>query len=152
MTHSRLQILIRDARPDDAEVLSELFDELGRPTPAVTVVERMKTLDGLGNRVLVAEYNGAVAGLLTLHQTPNLHAGPDGRITALVVSAQARNLGIATRLVQAAEDICRQWKCHRMEVMSAIERVDAHRLYEHLGYRETRKRFRKELEIDRNDS
>lgn len=146
MIHSPPQIVIRNARPDDAEVLSRLLDELGRPTPAATIVDRMKMLDGPGNRVLVAEYNGAVTGLLTLHQTPNLHAGPDGRITALVVSAQARNLGIATRLVQAAEDICREWKCHRMEVMSAIERVDAHRLYEHLGYRETRKRFRKGLD------
>ncbi|MBI4749727.1 MAG: GNAT family N-acetyltransferase [Acidobacteria bacterium] len=146
MTDLEIQIVIRDARLDDAEVLSDLLDELGRPTPAVTIVERMKTLDEIGNRVLVAELNGDVVGLLTLHQTPNLHAGPDGRITALVVRTQARNLGIATRLVQTAEAICREWKCHRMEVMSASERLDAHRLYEQLGYRETRKRFRKELE------
>lgn len=146
MTNMEIQIVIRDARLEDAEVLSGLLDELGRPTPAVTIVERMKTLDEIGNRVLVAELNGDVVGLLTLHQTPNLHAGPDGRITALVVSSQARNLGIATRLVRAAEAICREWQCHRMEVMSAIERLGAHQFYEHLGYRETRKRFRKELD------
>jgi GNAT superfamily N-acetyltransferase len=99
----------------------------------------------LGGRILVAERDSRVVGLLTLHSTPSLHRTPDGRITALVVDESARDGGVGGALVREAESICRSWGCGRMEVTSSIDRADAHRFYEMLGYRETRKRFRKPL-------
>lgn len=138
--------MIRDACAADSPALSRLLGQLGHPTAADVVRERLRVLEMSGDRALVAVRDDTVIGLLTLHRTPSLHREPDGRISSLVVADDARGLGVGSALVRAAEEICRAGGCGRMEVMSSIDRVDAHRFYEQHGYRESRKRFRKSLE------
>lgn len=141
-----IEVVIRDAVDDDETVVADLLTQLGHPTAVEVVRVRLREARRLGGRILVAERDSRVVGLLTLHSTPSLHRTPDGRITALVVDEGARDVGVGGALVREAELTCRIWGCGRMEVTSSIDRVAAHEFYERLGYRETRKRFRKQLD------
>lgn len=69
------------------------------------------------DRVLVAEADGVLLGVLSLHWTPLLHRDkPLGRITAFVVHEVARGQGIGSRLVAEAERVLQEVGCSAIEV------------------------------------
>jgi ribosomal protein S18 acetylase RimI-like enzyme len=70
---------------------------------------------------------------------------PLGRITTLVVSADAQGRGIGRMLVEAAESWMRQQGCKLVEVTSNDRRAEAHAFYRHMGYERTSIRFAKSL-------
>ena len=136
---------IREARPDDAAPLARLIDELGYPATKGDVSARLQLLVERGEPPLIADLDGVV-GCLTWHMMHVLHRPrPVGRITMLVVAAQARSRGIGAALVEAAEARLREAGCGLIEVTSNRRRVDAHRFYDRLGYEQTSFRFGKSL-------
>ena len=138
--------VIRDATLDDAPALVSLLEELGYPTTADVLAERMRAFAAAGERALVAAVDGEVLGLITLHATPVLHRPTAvGRLTTLVVAARARGTGVGRALVAAAEQLLAERGCALVEVTSNRKRRDAHAFYEHLGYCETSLRFYKPL-------
>ena len=70
-----------------------------------------------------------------------LRHSPTGRLTAVVVSGEARGLGIGRRLIAAAEAWTRQRGARVMMLTSHNRREAAHAFYRHLGYDETGRRF-----------
>lgn len=128
---------IRRARATDAPTIAMLLTELGYPTSAAEVKDRLGSLDG-SDCVLVTR-----GGLIALHRVPRLDEGsPFARITALVVAADQRGQGIARALLGAAEDVARDWDCRLIEVSSARrrERDAAHLLYAAAGFEDTGER------------
>jgi GNAT superfamily N-acetyltransferase len=99
-----------------------------------------------GELILVADYQGTLLGVLTVHVTPVLHRPtPVGRLTALVVTEQARRQGIGRSLVEAAEQAVLDRGCELIEVTTNRKRTDAHAFYERLGYEITSFRMKKLL-------
>ncbi|HEY7394363.1 MAG TPA: GNAT family N-acetyltransferase [Gemmatimonadaceae bacterium] len=146
MTHDNT-IDIRDANAADVPALAALVAELGYPTPEATMAVRLDAMIDAGEKVLVAERDGDVVGLLTLHVTPVLHRPTAvGRLTALVVAERARGAGVGRSLVAAAEHILAARGCALIEVTSNQRRTDAHAFYQRLGYDVTSLRFKKDLE------
>jgi predicted N-acetyltransferase YhbS len=95
---------------------------------------------------LVAERDGSVVGLLTLHMVPVLHEPGDWcRITSLVVHPAARRSGVARALVTQAESRARAAGCARIEVTSALHRDGAHDFYRSQGYGRVSEHFLKRL-------
>jgi GNAT superfamily N-acetyltransferase len=144
-------IEIRAADLHDAPAMSELLSELGFPSSAAVVSERLEALSADGESTLVAVRGGEVIGLLTLHITPVLHRPtPVGRLTALVVTARERGKGVGRLLVNAAEQFFATRGCELVEVTSNLRLTDAHSFYRRLGYEATSVRFKKSLsELDR---
>ena len=137
---------IRAAEPSDAPAMSALLSELGFPSPAAVIVDRLKTLSTVGAKALVATRGGKVLGLLTLHVTPVLHRPTSvGRLTALVVTESERVKGIGRALVEAAEQVFVARGCELVEVTSNRRLADAHSFYKRLGYEATSLRFKKSL-------
>jgi len=146
MTHDNT-IDIRDARPADVPALAALVAELGYPTPEATMAVRLDAMIDAGEKVLVAERDGDIVGLLTVHVTPVLHRPTAvGRLTALVVAERARGAGVGRSLVAAAEQFLATRGCALVEVTSNRRRTDAHAFYQRLGYDVTSLRFKKDLE------
>jgi N-acetylglutamate synthase-like GNAT family acetyltransferase len=140
-------VLVREARPEDADGIAPLLAQLGYPAEADVVRARLASLGARGDRTLVAEHGGKLVGVLTLHRTPVLHRPADvGRITALVVDGRVRGGGVGRALVAAAERILRDAGCERVEVTSAARREDAHAFYRRLGYDAAGVRFGKPLD------
>ena len=137
---------IRPATSDDAPALSRLLTQLGYPTDAPDIPERIEKLHArAGTTVLVAEdRQGEVVGVVTVHLFQSIHASePTAWLTTLVVDEKARGRGVGSALVERAENWAIQHGARRMSLTSALHRTHAHdfyktRNYEHTGVRLTK--------------
>jgi GNAT superfamily N-acetyltransferase len=127
---------IRRARPDDAERLVALYEQWGYPQAASDVAERLALWERTADaEVLVAEMDGALAGMIGVCTTPHLALpGRFARVAGLSVDAGFRRRGVGAALVGAAEELARSWGCDRMEITSSRSRAEAPRFYPALGY------------------
>jgi len=86
--------------------------------------------------LFVAETDGRIEGTLVLIVVPNLTRR--GRSYAvlenIVVDAARRGERIGEALVRHAIDAARRAGCHKVALMSRVERKNAHRFYERLGF------------------
>ncbi|WP_101953346.1 GNAT family N-acetyltransferase [Mycobacterium intracellulare] len=128
---------IRRARSFDASNVAALLTELGYPASPTEVTDRLGRLDRSDCVLITA------GGLIALHRVPRLAEGsPFARITALVVTADRRGQGIGNALLNAAEDVARDWDCSLIEVSSARrnDRDRAHSFYAKSGFEDTGER------------
>ena len=138
---------IRSASREDAEVMAGLLAELGYPTPASALPERLRSVESEGGAVFLAVNSDGVAlGLASVASHSTLHAdAPVAYITALVTSAVARGGGVGRALVAAAEQWAREEGCVKLSVTSAEHRADAHAFYPRCGMPYSGRRFSKTL-------
>lgn len=135
---------VRELHRTDVQHLIPLLAELGYPVDETTLAKRFDAFAEQGEKALVAERDGRIIGLLTLHVTPVLHrAGSVGRITTLVVEEAHHGQGVGRALVDDAERQLWEKGCVLIEVTSNKKRTDAHAFYEKLGYEQTSYRFAK---------
>ena len=138
---------IRPLTASDAARVAPLMAELGYPTDPASFATRVAAVSANpDDGVLIAEHDGTIVGLVAVHSFEMLHrAGRLGRITALVVSASARNRGVGRQLLNAAEGHLRASGCIKLEVTSGEWRPEAHNFYAAHGYVEQRVHFVKNL-------
>jgi GNAT superfamily N-acetyltransferase len=131
-------VLVRPARPGDAEPLVRVFEDWSHALAADAITERLSAwAEEPRAEVLVAEADGTVVGIAAV--SAGLHVARPGRfarLAGLAVRADARRLGAGAALVRAAEDLARGWGCDRLEVTSSRWREEAPRFYEALGYQD----------------
>ncbi len=138
---------VRRADLGDSMVVQNLLSQLGY----VFAVEDVRTRLSLFakqpvNPVLLATENGRAAGMIALHWTVMLHhSKPVARITALVVSDDARGRGIGRILVDAGAALARQAGCDFLELTTALHRTDAQAFYKALGFTASSLCFRRTL-------
>jgi GNAT superfamily N-acetyltransferase len=137
---------IRPAASGDAAPLGHLLEQLGYPTDAAEIPERIEKLHARpGTMVLVAEdERGEILGVVTVHLFQSIHASePAAWLTSLVVEEKARGQGIGSALVLRAEEWAIRHGALRISLTSALHRERAHefyktRDYEHTGVRLTK--------------
>jgi len=136
---------IRPATPDDAPALGRLLTQLGYPTEAAEIPDRLEKLYARpGTIALAAEVGGRVVGCVTVHLFQSLHASePTAWLTAVIVDEDVRGKGVGSALVRRAEEWAMQHGAHRISLTSALRRKEAHefykaRDYEHTGVRMTK--------------
>ncbi|HEY2852944.1 MAG TPA: GNAT family N-acetyltransferase [Gemmatimonadaceae bacterium] len=136
-------LTVREAIPDDATQLAPLLGELGYPVSASDLVPRMRRmLARTDQKVLIAERDGRALGLLALHIFPVLAYDRDlAMIMALVVTQQARGLGVGRALIDRAETLSKSLGASRLMVTTHNRRADAHAFYERLGFEFTGRRY-----------
>jgi GNAT superfamily N-acetyltransferase len=143
-----MEIEIRDACAADAEALAPLMEQLvHRPCTPEQIESRLCRLATAGvDRVLVAVVEGRVAGLAGVTYAWLFHAdAPTARLMSIVVDEGCRGRGVGRRLVEASIAQARTWGCDRLELTSRLERSDAHRFYETMGFSQTSKKFQMSL-------
>jgi N-acetylglutamate synthase-like GNAT family acetyltransferase len=142
----RPAVTVRPARLDDAPALVSLLGELGYPIEGETLQRRLDALVASpAVALLVAERDGRVVGLASMHVMPLIERAPMGRLSAIVVAASERGAGIGHALVERVESEARARGCERLEVTSAERRADAHAFYRSLGFEPAPQRFIKSL-------
>ena len=86
-----------------------------------------------------------LVGTITLNIL-TLPSGKEATIWDVAVNEEYRRLGIATKLMNKAEEIARKEEIKRIWLFSGFHRKEAHELYKKLGYDENRdKAFVKEI-------
>ncbi|CAN5613832.1 hypothetical protein BH20CHL7_BH20CHL7_05350 [soil metagenome] len=128
-------LTIRPATPGDAETIATLFTDEGYPAGPSDIAERLGRFASDHGRVLVAEHDGAVLGVIAIHALPRFeHDDHIVRILALVVDAGARERGVGRALMAAAEGFAAEIGAAFTEITAGHHRTEAFRLYESLGY------------------
>ncbi|EOC0417306.1 GNAT family N-acetyltransferase [Cronobacter malonaticus] len=140
-------ITTRTATPADALAISALLTELDYPDTSHFIDQRLaELLAHPDERVLVAEEDGVLLGVLSLHFIPQLALEGDFcRISYFCVSSNARSKGIGRLLESEGEALARTRGCDRIEVHCHSRRSDAHRFYYRQGYTESPKYLCKSL-------
>lgn len=140
---------VRAAHKDDVEAIARLAGELGYPSTAAEVRERLEALTAdLQHALLVAvDRNGAVVGWIQLSEERSVVGDPRAEITGLVVDAGFRSAGVGRALVDQGEAWARARGLATIGLRSNIIRERAHQFYLRLGYKVTKsqKVFRKSL-------
>ena len=142
-----MDLTVRDALPEDAGAIAILLGQLGYPAEPAAVESRLERLRIVGDRVVVAEVGGRVAGLAHLHVSPAIeYDGDAAKVSALVVDERFRRRGVGEALMRAVEDEARARGCVILFLTTAERREDAHAFYRSIGLEETGRRFAKRLD------
>ena len=141
-------VTVRAATATDADDLARLCTQLGYAAAPDAMPARLDRLSADPNaRAFVAEADGAVAGLITVHLRHTLnHEAPIAQITLLVTEEAVRGRGIGRALVDAAEDWAKSKGTHRINVTTQLSRAGAHAFYERVGYTHTGRRYGKDFD------
>lgn len=139
------EIVITRASVDDSEAIARLVTELGYPTSARQMRQRLVAIGrDEGYETLVARDDGIVVGFIGT-RVGHLYEDDEqyGQVMALAVAVQRQRRGIGQRLMKAAESRLVARGARVLVVTSGNHRADAHAFYESCGYTFTGRRYRK---------
>ncbi len=145
---------VRRATEADLPRLIELMAQLHSDEPEAEDPSRVEDyarvlarMTAQGQRVLVAEDDGRIAGALVLAIVENItHKGtPYAIIENVIVDEAARGKRHGEALIEQAVEEARQAGCYKVSLTSNKRRSEAHRFYERLGFAQTHEAFRMDL-------
>ncbi len=130
-----LSIKIREAKFEDAEVISRLSTQLGYPASEMDIQNNLLAIAStkLGN-VFVAYSENTVTGWIYLYRHTDLSTGKYMEIMGLVVDEAHRSKGIGAQLIQYTINICKKENIKQLVLRSRVTRTSAHRFYRNLGF------------------
>lgn len=132
---------LRRATADDLDRLAVLFDEYrvfyGQVPAGAQAREFIRErIDKGDSTLLVAEREGQVIGFAQLYPSfSSIAMGHIWILNDLYVAEEARQHGVASRLLEASADFARQSGAMRLELSTARDNLAARSLYEKLGWR-----------------
>lgn len=143
------KIKVRPAMARDIVAIARLAGELGYPSTATQVRDRLAAMEGDPHHAtFVAVLAGAgVVGWIHLCEQHSLGSQPHAEISNLVVDMRFRGAGTGRLLVERGERWARERRLGIIGVRSNIIRERSHVFYLRLGYAITKfqKVFRKAL-------
>lgn len=129
-------MIIRDARPADLAVIHRLIGQLADAPDEAEFRARFARVSATpGHRVIVAEMDGEVAGVLHVFERPALEKPCEAVVQALVVDGERRGAGIGQALMREAEAWTAARKLASTALYTRIDRERARMFYERIGYR-----------------
>lgn len=139
------EISFRDATADDLPEIVRLLadDALGAqrerytdPLPPAYRDAFAAIQAQAGNRILLAERDGRIAGCAQLTLIPGLsHIGTmRAQIESVRIDSGLRGHGIGEKLIRRCIDLARDAGCGLVQLTTDNSRADARRFYERLGF------------------
>jgi len=137
-----MEIIMREAVEADLPDILELYSQLGQDEGEVLSQEQAQKIF---NKIKLypdyslhlATIDNRAVGVLALLIMDNFGhmAAPSAVLEDVVVAAGLRGQGVGSKMMEYANGLCRQKGCYKMTFSSNINRVDAHRFYESLGFK-----------------
>lgn len=133
-THDRC--VVRPPEPSDFERMAELAGQLGYPSTAHQVRQRLETMrDPNQYAAYVAVLpDGQIAGWIGIYVFRGVEVEPFVEISGLVVDERVRSRGIGKALLEAAEGWARAHGFDGLAVRSNVTRERAHAFYKRNGF------------------
>jgi ribosomal protein S18 acetylase RimI-like enzyme len=126
-------ILVREAQAEDAKVVVSLIKQLGSDS-SITAAYVSSYLEGMNNKILLAERQGRVDGLLSYSVRPDLyHAGNSVLIEELVVDEGCRGEGLGSALIIALMEKLQELDCREVCLAVMPDNEPAIRFYRSHG-------------------
>ncbi len=145
-----MKFSIRPMTSNDAKRIAELSGDLGYPTTAYSVGQRIMGLEGRTDHALLVAHEASnptqILGWVHVRINESIETETQAEIRALIVDESSRGQGLGKKLVEAAE----AWSMplvNGITLSSQTSRSEAHRFYQKLNYRisKTSYTFRKAL-------
>jgi len=97
---------------------------------------------------VVADLNGRVVGTMQLSFLAGIafRGSWRGQIEAVRISRDLRGHGLGQQMIEWAVERCRDRGCRMAQLTSKLDRVDAHRFYERMGWKKSHAGFKLQLE------
>jgi histidine triad (HIT) family protein len=147
-----VRVAVRDAEPGDLPRLVALLaaGSLGGgedPARLDAYGDALAEVRRAGHRVLVAEVDGALAGMCQVFFFRHLQhsGGRCAELESVHVDSALRGRGIGAALVSAAVEAARDAGCYRVQLTSNKARTDAHRFWARQGFAATHEGFKRYL-------
>jgi ribosomal protein S18 acetylase RimI-like enzyme len=129
-------MMVRDARPADLSAVHRLIGQLAdAPDEAAFRARFERVLVNDDHRVVVAEVEDKVVGVLHMFERPALEKPCEAVVQALVVDSEVRSSGVGEALMREAEAWAQIRKLPSVSLYSRVDRKRAHAFYERIGYR-----------------
>jgi GNAT superfamily N-acetyltransferase len=129
-------MIIRDARADDIPAVHRLIGQLvDAPDEREFHARFVSTSSATGHRIIVAEMDGDVVGVLHVFERPALEKPCEAVVQALVVDDERRSAGVGEALMREAEAWAARRKLPSTALYTRIDRDRARAFYERIGYR-----------------
>ena len=129
-------MIVRDARPADMAMVRRLIGQLADAPDEAEFRARFERVSAeAGHRIIVAEMEGKVAGVLHVFERPALEKPCEAVVQALVVDGERRGAGIGEALMREAEAWAAARKLASTALYTRIDRDRARLFYERIGYR-----------------
>jgi GNAT superfamily N-acetyltransferase len=149
MERVRAPVTIRSADDDDIAALATLSTQLGYPSDADAIRERLQRVRDLniGQVIVAVDAASRVVGWMHVVERFTLEDDPFVEIAGLIVDENARSAGVGAALLRAAESWARAQGHARLRVRSNVIRQRAHEFYKREGYAEKKRQvvFEKSL-------
>ena len=125
-------MIVRDARPADVSAVHRLIGQLAdAPDEAAFRARFERVLATDDHRIIVADVEGKVVGVLHMFERPALEKPCEAMVQALVVDSDARSTGVGEALMREAEAWAQQRKLPAVSLYSRADRKrGAHAFYE----------------------
>lgn len=143
-----MDIVIRKACEKDLPAIINLAEQLGYPMQLDQASARFaKISKNHDHCLLVAQKDDLVVGWVHIIIMQEILNDKTGTIRGLIVDAKYQNQGIGKLLMHSAEEWISKQGCHSVRVNSNIIRLEAHKFYEKIGYKNVKTQviFKKEV-------
>ena len=144
-----MDVRIRKLQRQDYQAVAEIWrDVLDIPVADGELCATYEKMDGDDRyATFVAEADGRVVGLVTTVTALAIgHPAGYTKVNGLGVLQEYRHIGIGRMLLNRAEEEAVANGTRYLGLASGFSREEAHRFYEHMGYRKTSYWFRKRLD------
>jgi GNAT superfamily N-acetyltransferase len=147
-------VTVRGATPADLGALLVLYEELADKAAAAPGTREhsepvlAEILADPARHLVVALLDQQPVGSADLLVAPNLtHDGmPWAIVENVIVAEAARRKGVARELMAHLIDLARAAGCYKVQLLSGMQREEAHRLYGSLGFAAVAQGFKLYLE------
>jgi GNAT superfamily N-acetyltransferase len=129
---------IRPMKRPDAATVAVLSAQLGYPSSAQVVADRLARLEGQALQAMFVAESTSIAGWMHVIGVRRLDSEGCAEVLSLVVDEQHRRRGVGRALIDSAEAWARTVGFKRLRLRSGHHRVDAHAFYAALGFDVTR--------------
>ena len=128
-------MIVRDARPTDISAIHRLIGQLAdAPDQAAFRMRLDRVAATDGHRIVVAEVEGKVIGVLHVFERPALEKPCEAVVQALVVDSDARSSGVGEALMREAERWAADHALSSVALYTRVDRDRARAFYEGIGY------------------
>lgn len=135
--------MVREANGNDCEGICRICTEdLGYACNSKLVKMRLEHLDKKRETVFVAQTGGTVVGYVHVEKYDVLYFESMANVLGLAVAKAYQRQGWGRKLTEAAEQWAKQQGIHLLRLNSGMERVDAHKFYRAMGFREEKEQLR----------
>lgn len=132
-------LVIREMNEADGEAVNALSIQLGYPSSAEKMKERISVIIGhMDHCAYVAEYNQNVIGWIHAFYTIRIESEPFIEIAGLVVDQDFRKINAGRALVSRVSSWSLSKGIKSVRVRSATTRTGAHEFYSCLGFKKVK--------------